>query len=486
MSNWPQAAGPKGNWQTTGKAPVSWSVAEGKGVVWKTALPETGQSGIAVWGDRLYLTTMAVQAENNAKKEGGSIVGHCVDAKSGKTLWSVELKAAEPSPYAYGFSDSSSPTPVTDGKRVWFTNSSGQLACCEASSGKVLWRREWKPTTGRPFNKQFEPILDNGILLSCEPRDLGDPLRERDPWNYLKGLDAATGKVLWVAEDALTHYNTPVIGKLDGVPCVLQGRGGHHDVPEKPTGLSLTRLTDGKTIWRTELTGKALYNMHWDEKVAVWIDEDKSELTVLESKTGKILRTIPLDQSVSLRTWDGGKYVTEMDVNLKQRRVKVFPAWFTNILIDGYCWFLCFSNPQPAYGQGPTGPLYCAGRVHLASGRVEYLELPTAPGGVYKKPVAASTVNSQSRDIAQDPRSKRDGWHWVFIGSPIAVDGKIYYTIQNGVTYVLNGKTKPMDERAILAVNDLGPLGQTWSLNTPTAVNGKLYHRTMKELICLG
>ena len=43
-----------------------------------------------------------------------------------------------------------------------------------------------------------------------------------------------------------------------------------------------------------------------------------------------------------------------------------------------------------------------------------------------------------------------------------------------------------MDERAILGVNDLGPLGQTWSLNTPTAINGKLYHRTMKELLCLG
>ena len=44
---------------------------------------------------------------------------------------------------------------------------------------------------------------------------------------------------------------------------------------------------------------------------------------------------------------------------------------------------------------------------------------------------------------------------------------------------------KLLDEKAILAVNELGPLGQTWSLNTPTVVNGKLYHRTMRELICL-
>lgn len=486
MGNWPQAAGPNGNWQVKGKAPVRWSVAEGKGVAWKTTLPETGQSGLAVWGERLYLTTMMQQQPSNTQKEGGSILGHAVDTRSGKILWSVMLPADEPSPYAYGFSDSSSPTPVTDGKRVWFTNSSGHIACCEASTGKVLWRRTWKPTTGRPFNKQFEPILDNGILLSCEPREETDRRREKDPWNYLKGLDANTGKVLWEAEDALTHYNTPVAGTLHGIPCVLQGRGGHHDVPEKPIGLSMTSLRDGKTLWRTELTGKALYNMHWNEKVACWIDEDRSTLTVLESATGKVLRTVALDQNATWRRWDGGKYVTETDVDFKARKTKVFPAWFTNIILEDYCWFLCFSNPQPAYGQGPTGPLYCVGRVELTTGKVAYLELPTAPGGVYGKPVGALTVNSRGVDVAQDGRSRRDGWHWIFIGSPIAVSGHLYWTTQNGVTYVVDGHAKVLDERAILGVNDLGPLGQTWSLNTPTAVNGKLYHRTMKELICLG
>lgn len=453
---------------------------------WRAPLPETGQSGLAVWGERLFLTTMAEQAESNTQKEGGAIVGHCFDTRTGTRLWSVGLPADEPSPYAYGFSDSSSPTPLTDGKRVWFTNSSGRITCCDSRDGKILWTRAWKPTTGRPFNKQFEPLLHNGILLSCEPRDEGDPDRERDPWNYLKGLDATTGKVLWVAEDALTHYNTPVFGKLGGVPCVLQGRGGHHDVPEKPTGLSLTRLTDGKTLWRTELAGKALYNMHWDERYATWINEDAAQLTVLESKTGKPVRTIALDKDATWRRWDGSKYVTETGVDFAARKITVFPAWFTNINLSGHTWFLCFSNPQPAYGRGPTGPLYCIGRANLTTGKVEYLELPTAPGGVYQRPVAASTVNTRGRDIAQDPRSRRDGWHWVFLGSPVVAAGKLYYTLQNGITYVLDTRVSTLDAQTIIAVNDLGPLGQTWSLNTPTPVNGKLYHRTMKELLCLG
>src|SRR5688572_5858580 len=55
--NWPQAAGPNLNWTVNGKAPTKWSVARNENILWRTALPNGGQGGIAVWGDRLFLTT---------------------------------------------------------------------------------------------------------------------------------------------------------------------------------------------------------------------------------------------------------------------------------------------------------------------------------------------------------------------------------------------------------------------------------------------
>jgi hypothetical protein len=57
---WPQAAGPHGSWgtQTDGKVPTSFNVAEGRNILWKKSLDESGQSGIAVWKDRLFLTVM--------------------------------------------------------------------------------------------------------------------------------------------------------------------------------------------------------------------------------------------------------------------------------------------------------------------------------------------------------------------------------------------------------------------------------------------
>ena len=38
---------------------------------------------------------------------------------------------------------------------------------------------------------------------------------------------------------------------------------------------------------------------------------------------------------------------------------------------------------------------------------------------------------------------------------------------------------------AIVAVNDLGPGGETWTLATVTYAKKRLYAHTMKEIICI-
>jgi hypothetical protein len=55
-----------------------------------------------------------------------------------------------------------------------------------------------------------------------------------------------------------------------------------------------------------------------------------------------------------------------------------------------------------------------------------------------------------------------------------------------GITYVVNSKAAVLDENALVAINDLGPSGETWSLNTPSVSAGRLYHRTLKEAVCIG
>ena len=111
--NWPQAGGPAGTWQVTGtEPPTAWSVARNQNIAWRIPLPNTGQSGIAVWGNRLFLTTFAPGEKGFSSR----ITGMAIDKVTGKTLWTVTLNGAEKSPMNYAYSDSTTPTPATDGK----------------------------------------------------------------------------------------------------------------------------------------------------------------------------------------------------------------------------------------------------------------------------------------------------------------------------------------------------------------------------------
>ena len=55
-----------------------------------------------------------------------------------------------------------------------------------------------------------------------------------------------------------------------------------------------------------------------------------------------------------------------------------------------------------------------------------------------------------------------------------------------GMVYVLKWNAETLDENALVSISDLGPAGETWSLSSLSFSGGRLYARTLKELICLG
>ena len=80
-----------------------------------------------------------------------------------------------------------------------------------------------------------------------------------------------------------------------------------------------------------------------------------------------------------------------------------------------------------------------------------------------------------------------DGWETpAFWGSPVAINDNVYFTTSLGITYLINSKARVLDKSAIVAINDLGPSGETWSMNSISYNKGLIYHRTLKELICIG
>ncbi|MFM1871641.1 MAG: outer membrane protein assembly factor BamB [Planctomycetota bacterium] len=526
LTQWPQGAGPRGDWSTDGPpTPMHFSATRDQALLWRTPLPEVGQGGIAVVGDKVFVTTMApwddrgldqadaakfAHATEKRRVVGKHLDAHCLDAASGKLLWTRRIDGTVPSIYAYPFSDATSASPVADATRVWFTNAGGTLACF-THAGDPLWQRTFAPTIEGPFNKQFEPMLVDDpargptakTLIHMEAFGVGSDNQDGHPprWHFLVGLDAGSGKELWRSEDALTHYNNPTLVMDSAGTCVLHARGGPHDVPERPVGMSLTRVVGvdaGKRVWRYEdARGNheaALQTMVADARFAYWmLKEPRSALVLVDRTTGKEVREISLTKAVAVTAFDpaAGRYETRRDVDLDRG---VFPARYSLHAAGGAVYFQCYAT---AWGKPTIGPAYSFGRVTIgddAGGdRVEYLEVPTASevdatGTQYtwRTPRQARAINSRGDEVTGDDRSRWDGWDWVFNGTPVRNGERLYFTLATGAVYVLRATDEPFDQRAFLALNDLGPAGATWTANSPSLVGGKLLHRTARDLLCFG
>src|SRR5262245_17446466 len=114
--DWPQWRGPEGTGVSAEKGvPIVWH--EGRGVVWKSELPESGNSTPSIWGPAVFVTTHT--ADNR-------LMVFRVDKKSGQIIWTREVgsaAAAVDGPQRqpqkpHKFYSPASPSPVTDGNAV--------------------------------------------------------------------------------------------------------------------------------------------------------------------------------------------------------------------------------------------------------------------------------------------------------------------------------------------------------------------------------
>ncbi|MDA0349611.1 MAG: hypothetical protein O3C20_19645, partial [Verrucomicrobia bacterium] len=62
----------------------------------------------------------------------------------------------------------------------------------------------------------------------------------------------------------------------------------------------------------------------------------------------------------------------------------------------------------------------------------------------------------------------------------------VYFSTMIGMTYVVDSQQAVFDESALVSINDLGSAGSTWSLSSPAYANGKLYHRGLRHVVCIG
>src|SRR5690348_4935453 len=151
--NWPGFRGPGGQGVSTEKnLPIHWD--KKRNIAWVAEIPGIGWSSPIVWENHIFLTA--------ARDEGTSCHVICVDREGGRVLWDVEVFKQTPS-RKEGRNSYATPTPVTDGQRVYaFFGGGGAVAL--DFDGRIVWTN-----TDNTFYSQHglgaSPILYNDLLL---------------------------------------------------------------------------------------------------------------------------------------------------------------------------------------------------------------------------------------------------------------------------------------------------------------------------------
>ena len=93
--------------------------------------------------------------------------------------------------------------------------------------------------------------------------------------------------------------------------------------------------------------------------------------------------------------------------------------------------------------------------------------------------------NNDGFIVYQDKRATLSGWGHVSAASPIVVGEHLYMPTMLGMVYVIRWNAAKLDETALVSISDLGPAQKTWSLSSLAYAEGRLFARTLKELICI-
>ena len=206
---------------------VTWNVATGENVAWKTPVPGLSVSSPVVWGDRVFVSTAISSDPNQSIRTGlyGDVEPvtdsskHtwrllALDKKSGKILWDQLAYEGVPKTKRHPKSSQASATPVTDGQHVIVSFGSQGLYAYDLD-GKLLWKKDLGVlNAGWFFDPDYEwglgssPIIyKNLVIVQCDI--------QRN--SFLAAFDTDSGKEVWrTSREEIPSWSTPTIFEANG------------------------------------------------------------------------------------------------------------------------------------------------------------------------------------------------------------------------------------------------------------------------------
>jgi len=249
--DWPQWRGPFLNGSTDEKnLPVEFGRTEN--VAWVNPLPGAASSTPIVSGGRVFVSS--------TDSESKDLLGLCFDVKSGEQLWRKKLATAE-SKFNRG-NNMASPSPVCDGKNVYFLYGNGELVGVDFAGNK-LWSRNLVKEYGALsllFGYSSSPLYYDGRLyVVVQRRDKMENGKKLD--SFLLAIDPNSGEDLWKHErktdavgEALEAYNTPIFFENKGHTEIVIAGSDHITGHDPQSGEEFWRFgfnPSKETTWNT-------------------------------------------------------------------------------------------------------------------------------------------------------------------------------------------------------------------------------------------
>ena len=411
--NWPQWRGPYFN-GSSGETnlPNQWSKTES--ARWARPLPGYSGATPIIWENSIFVSS---------PDQDKNLVLLCLDRSNGQVRWERKIAAGN---FEKGRNNSASPSPVTDGKRVFVLFATGDLAAFDFS-GAELWHRNLSTEYGRfaiMWIYGSSPMLYQGKLYvqvlqhAKVPPDYShaqDGRPERD--SFLLCLDPATGTNIWrhvrptdAFSEAQEAYTTPIPCETGQSPEIIVVGGNY---------VTAHSTTDGSELWRCaglNMRGEAYWRVVPSAVVA----------------DGLVIACGPKRDPVIAIKDSGRGLVTDSHV-----------AWKTT-----------------EFTSDCTTPLFYNRRLFVLDG---------------DRQVMTCVEPRTGQKIWQGNLGVRE----IFRASPTGADGRIYCISEAGTAVVMSAG----EAFNILATI---PMGESPVRASIVAAQGRLFIRTAKNLYCIG
>ena len=326
---WARFRGPNGQGISSATGlPTQWSDTEN--IAWKTPIPGEGWSSPVIWDNHIFLTS--------ATDGGRECRVIAVDRRTGEILWDRMVFVQELTS-RNNRNSRATPTPVTDGERVYALFPNGHFVALDFE-GNIVWINPFDFYSGHGLGTS--PMLYGDLLITAinpSNRVQGDErfIGWQRPWDqsFLLAIDKNTGEERWRTPRGMSRisHSVPVVIQVDGkdqivsvVGDLVQGfepatgeliwqvRGsGEPAVPTPAIGEGMVfasftggqpihgiktngkgDVTDTHVVWRQQ-EGSPLISSFLYANSVLYSADNRSNFTAFKAETGEVLWQHRLD-----------------------------------------------------------------------------------------------------------------------------------------------------------------------------------------------